>query len=66
MIYFKVKDNTPEGKAFAEFIKTLPFVDIIHISDVPNETTLHAIKDAEQGRVKKTKNVNDLIASLNK
>jgi hypothetical protein len=28
MLYLKIKENTQEAKAFAEYIKTLPFVEI--------------------------------------
>ena len=30
MLEFRLKENTTQGKLFAEFIKTLPFIEIIN------------------------------------
>ena len=47
MIYFKVKEDSRQGKAFAQYIKTLPFVEEVSPSDIPNAETVRAIKDAK-------------------
>jgi len=65
MVLLKVKENTKQAKLMLEYLKSLPYVEVIEPENIPNRTTLRAMKDAEEGKVTKAKNVNDLIAKLN-
>jgi hypothetical protein len=64
MIYLRLKDNTTQAKAFLEYIKTIPFIEIITKDEIPNEKTLKAITEAEKGNLKKFKTVTDLMKDL--
>ena len=66
MLTVKIKENTKQGKAFAEFIKTLPFVIVIDDkTNEPNQTTHKALKEAETGKTKKFKDISSLMKDLN-
>ncbi len=65
MVYLRIKDNTPAAKKMLEYLKIMPYVEIIEKDDIPNEKTLNAIQEAEKGKLKKFKTVKDLMKSLN-
>lgn len=65
MVYLRVKENSLQAKAFLEYIKTVPFVEIIEIGDIPNSETKKAIKDARNGKLIYASNVEDLMKKLN-
>jgi len=44
MLTVKIKENTKQGKALAEYVKTLPFVEILE-----DETETELLKQIEQG-----------------
>jgi hypothetical protein len=64
MVYLKLEDNTAQAKAFLEYIKTIPFIEIIEKDEIPNEKTRNAIAEAEKGKLKKFKTVHDLMNDL--
>lgn len=66
MVTFIVKENTKQAKLMIEYLKSLPYVEIVENEKIPNKTTLNAMKDAENGKVTKTKNLKDFIEKLNK
>ncbi len=45
MLYLKVKENTQQAKAFAEYIKTLPFVEVIEVEEFTTITKEQFIAD---------------------
>jgi hypothetical protein len=56
-----------EGKLKKKTLKEmLNFVEVLENEKIPNKTTLKAMKDAEEGKLTKAKNVKDLIEKLNK
>ncbi len=63
MTYISIDTKSKQAKKIVELLETLPFA-IIH--NEPNTTTKKAMASARQGKVKKYKNSNELIASLNK
>jgi antitoxin component of RelBE/YafQ-DinJ toxin-antitoxin module len=65
MVYLRIKDNTPAAKKMLEYLKIMPYVEIIEKNEIPNEKTLKAIQEAEKGKLKKFKTVKDLMKSLN-
>ncbi len=66
MIYLKIKENTNQAKLMIEYLKTLPFVEVVNKEKIPNDVTLKAMNDAENGKTTRAKNVGDLIKKLNK
>jgi len=66
MIYFKVKEDSRQGKAFAQYIKTLPFVEEVAPADIPNTETIRAIKDAESGKINQYYSSEELFSKLRK
>jgi len=64
MIYLKVKENSAQARAFLQYIRTIPFVEVIEKADVPNETTRRAIREAEKGGLKRHKTVKSLMNDL--
>jgi hypothetical protein len=66
MVYLRVKENSIQAKAFLEYVKTVPFVEIIEIGDIPNSETKKAINDARNGKLIYASNVDDLIKKLSK
>ena len=59
----KVPD-TPDAQFLLNLIIASGYFKIKEQNKIPNKTTLNAMKDAEQGKVTKTKNVADLINKL--
>ena len=61
-IKFKIDTRTKQAKAFYEYIKALPFVEV----EKPryNKETEDAIKDVKAGRTFKAKNSTDLFIEL--
>ncbi|OFX57807.1 MAG: hypothetical protein A2046_02185 [Bacteroidetes bacterium GWA2_30_7] len=66
MTTLKVLENTTQAKLFLQYAMSLPFVKLVESEHTPNKTTLKAMKDAEEGKVTRAKNVKDLIEKLNK
>lgn len=64
MIYLKVKENSAQAKAFLQYIRTIPFVEVIDKSEIPNVVTKRAIQEAENGGLKRHKNVKSLMDDL--
>ncbi len=63
MVQIAIKDNSKVAKAFLEYVKTLPFVQIVE-DNIPNSKTLKAMKRAKSGDTIKTSGVNDLLKQL--
>jgi hypothetical protein len=54
MLYIKVKDNTRQAKGFVEYVKTLPFVEIIDIEN-PDKLTKEQLLDDIKKSLKEIK-----------
>ena len=52
--------------ALEKTLKLLKGVKVKTITDVPNSTTVKAMKDAKEGKVTHSKNSKDMFTSLNK
>lgn len=65
MVTFIVKENTKQAKLMIEYLKSLPYVEIVENKKIPNKTTLKALQEAEKGNLKRFKNVKDLMKDLN-
>jgi antitoxin component of RelBE/YafQ-DinJ toxin-antitoxin module len=65
MVYLRIKENTPQAKLMLEYLKMMPYVEVIEKADIPNATTVKAIQEARTGKVTKAKDMNDLIKQLN-
>jgi len=65
MLYLRLKDNTQQAKLFAEYIKTLPFVEIIDIENSDRVTKEQFIEDIRKSlkevKAKKTKPLKHLL-----
>ena len=65
MLYLRLKDNTQQAKLFAEYIKTLPFVEIIDIENSDKVTKEQFIEDIRKSlkevKAKKTKPLKHLL-----
>ena len=64
MVYLRVSENSKQAKAFLEFIKTMPFVEIVGIEMIPNELTLKSFDEYNAGKVNKAKNVSELLEKI--
>ncbi|GEM_PF-1977289 len=63
MLYIAIKENTMQGKAFAEFVKTLPFVDIVEKESTAKmskkeflddfKQSMKEVKLMQEGKIKK-------------
>ncbi|MCQ2252572.1 MAG: hypothetical protein MJZ61_03880 [Bacteroidales bacterium] len=58
--YFKVNIINEQAKAFIEFIKGLSFIEIDETHE-PNDETLQAMKDCEEGNTYKAKDAKDMM-----
>jgi antitoxin component of RelBE/YafQ-DinJ toxin-antitoxin module len=69
MTTITINERTAKGKSLIEFLKKFHGEGFISFKDepekTPNKVTLKAMRDAETGKVTKSKNVKDLIAKLN-
>jgi hypothetical protein len=65
MTYVTIDTKQKQAKLFLEYIKTLSFVKV-HNENEPNATTLQAMADIKEGKTRRHKNVDELIAHLNK
>ena len=59
-----INDKIKAGKLFLEFLKSQTWAKVIEKKH-PNAKTRQAIKDAENNKMFKTENVEDLIKQLN-
>ena len=64
MVFLRVRENSKQAKAFLEFIKTMPFVEIIGKEMIPNELTLKSFNEYKEGKIRKAKNVSELLEKL--
>lgn len=64
MIYLKVKENSAQAKAFLQYIRTMPFIEVIEKSEIPNDVTKRAIREANGTGLKRHKNVKSLMTDL--
>ena len=64
MTYFKVKENTKQGKVLSEFLKSLPFVEQIEEDQIPNRETIKAMKEAKSGKVNKYRSSAELFEKI--
>jgi hypothetical protein len=65
MLYFKIAENTVQGKAFANFVKTLPFIEIVEKEFIESKyidrnefledvkISINQAKDMHSGKMKK-------------
>jgi pyruvate dehydrogenase complex dehydrogenase (E1) component len=71
MVYLKLKDNSKQAKLMLEYLKLLPFVEVIEEQkiknkiNIPNQETIDAIMEAETDDLKTFDTVEDLMADLN-
>jgi len=65
MVYLRIAENTIQAQAVLNFLKTMPFVEIIN-ENVPNKITLKAMNEAETKKLKKFDSVASLMNDLNK
>lgn len=63
-ITIKIDKRSKQAKAFFEYIKTLPFIEVETEKPRYNAETEKAIKDVREGRVLKAKNSKDLFRQL--
>jgi hypothetical protein len=50
MVYIKIKENTAQGKLFAAYAKTLPFVEIVEENELtPKQRKEMLLKGFEEG-----------------
>lgn len=65
MLYIRIKENTQQAKLFAQYIKTLPFVEIIDIENSDKITKKQFIEDFRKSlkefKEKKTKSLKYLL-----
>jgi len=64
MVFLRVSENSKQAKAFLEFIKTMPFIEIIGKEMIPNDLTLKSFNEFKEGKVGKAKNVSELLEKL--
>ena len=65
MLFLRVNETSTQGKAFAEYAKTLSYVEIVEPEKVPNAETIKAINDARDGtNIKRYKNANEMFKAL--
>lgn len=65
MVYLRIKDDSKQAKLMLEYLKTMPFVEVIKREDVPNLKTQKAIEEAEKGDLKRHKTIKSLMKDLN-
>ena len=65
MLYLRLKENTQQARLFAEYIKTLPFIEIIDIDNSDKVTKEQFIDDIKKSlnevKAKKTKPLKHLL-----
>lgn len=65
MLYLRINENTKQAKLFAEYIKTLPFVEIIDIENSDRVTKEQLKEDIKKSfkkvKTKKTKPLKHLL-----
>ena len=66
MIHLLIKENTPQAKVMVEYLKMMPYVEIVNDAKIPNSKTLSAIKEAEKGGLRRHKSVKSVLADLHK
>jgi hypothetical protein len=64
MVYLRVSENSEQAKVFLEFVRTMPFVELIGEQVVPNDLTLKSFNDYKKGKVKNAENVTELLEKL--
>ena len=64
MIYLRIKEDTPQAKVMLEYLKMMPYVEVVEKEEIPNAKTLSAIKQASTGRLKRHKTVKSLMKDL--
>ncbi len=65
MVYLKIKDTSTQAKLMLEYLKIMPYVEVIEEDEIPNLKTLKAIQEAEKGNLKRHKSVKSLLEDLN-
>ena len=66
-ITLQIDEKTKKGKAFIEFLKHCAIDNkSVKLIKNPNAETIKAIEAVNAGKVKKAKNVKDLMKKLNK
>ena len=66
MVYLKIKENSEQARLMIEYLKSLPFVQVLDKNPVPNTTKLKAIQETEKGGLKRYRTVGSLIDDLKK
>jgi len=66
MVYLKIDDKSPEAKAFLKLIKLMTFIEIMDKKEIPNEETILALKDAQDGKVNSYKSSKDFFTKIKK
>lgn len=65
MVYLRIKNKSSQAKAMIDFLKTMPFVEILDEKE-PNEITKQAMKEAEEKMLESFDSAEELIKALNK
>ena len=67
MVQIKIKENSLQAKRMIEFLRTQSYVEFTEVEekqDMPNEETIKAMQDAENGKVTRYKNSKEMFATL--
>jgi hypothetical protein len=64
MVYLKVSEDSEQAKSFLDFVKTMPFIEIIGEENIPNDISLKSFREFEKGEVTKAGNVAELMEKL--
>lgn len=59
MVYLKINERSNQARAFLEYVKTVPFVEMI--DDIPNQETRAALRAVEKGKVNRYKTAEELL-----
>ncbi|MFZ4414093.1 MAG: hypothetical protein ACOYOV_13500 [Bacteroidales bacterium] len=64
MTHLIIKENSPQAKIMLEYLKMMPYVEVIENEKFPNAKTLKAMKQSATGKLKSHKTVKSLMEDL--
>lgn len=59
MVYLKINERSNQARAFLEYVKTVPFVEVVE--DIPNNETLAALRAVEKGKINRYRSAEELF-----